>query len=109
MSKTHELHRKRRQPLEPFFSRQGIDRFEPFIAEEAKTMEHQLQSLKGSHRIIRLDHVFYAFSADIIGKICCESPPNFINDPDFALHLYETFIILNDFIDSATGTMHLTS
>ena len=75
-------------------------------------MERQLQSLKGSHRIIRLDHVFYAFSADIIGKICCESPPNFINDPDYGLHLYEPFIILiflNDFIDSAIGTMHLIS
>ena len=88
MSKTHELHRKRRKPLEPFFSRQGIDRFEPFIAEEVKKMERGLQSLQGSNRVIRLDHVFSAFSGDVIGKICCESPPNFIDDPDFAPHWY---------------------
>lgn len=88
MSKTHELHRKRRKPLEPFFSRQGIDRFEPFIVEEVKKMDHRLQSLKGSNRVIRLDHVFSAFAGDVIGKICCESPPNFIDDPDFAPHWY---------------------
>ena len=88
MSKTHELHRKRRKPLEPFFSRQGIDRFEPFIAEEVKTMERRLQSLQGSDRMIRLDHVFSAFSGDVIGKICCESPPKFIDDLNFAPHWY---------------------
>ena len=86
MTQTHELHRKRRKPLEPFFSRQGIDRIEPFIAEEVKKMDIRLQNLKGSDRVIRLDHVFSAFAGDVIGKICCESPTNFIEDPDFAPH-----------------------
>ena len=86
MSKDHELHRKRRKPLEPFFSRQGIERFEPFIIEVAKLMDRRLQSFKGSDRVIRLDHVFSAFAGDVIGKIACESPPKFIEDPDFAPH-----------------------
>ena len=51
-------------------------------------MERRIQSLKGSNRVIRLDHVFSAFSGDVIGKICCESPPDFIDDPDFAPHWY---------------------
>ena len=86
MSKTHELHRKRRKPLEPFFSRQGIERLEPFILEVARVMDRRLQSLKGSNRVIRLDHVFSAFAGDVIGKICCESPPKFIENPDFSPH-----------------------
>lgn len=86
MTKTHELHRMRRKPLEPFFSRQGIDRFEPFITSVANIMDRRLQSLEGSKRIIRLDHVFSAFAGDAIGKICCESPPKFIEDPYFAPH-----------------------
>ena len=90
MSKTHELHRKRRKPLEPFFSRQGIERFEPFVIEVVKLMDRRLQSLKGSKRVIRLDHVFSAFAGDVIGKICCESPPRFIEDPDFAPHWCES-------------------
>ena len=90
MSKTHELHRKRRKPLEPFFSRQGIERFEPFVIEVAKLMDRRLQSLKGSNRVVRLDHVFSAFAGDVIGKICCESPPRFIEDPGFAPHWYKS-------------------
>ena len=88
MTKTHELHRKRRKPLEPFFSRHGIERFEPLIAEEVNKMDRRLQSLKLSNRVVRLDHVFSAFTGDVIGNICCESPPNFIDDPDFAPHWY---------------------
>ena len=72
-------------------------------------MERRLQSLKGSHHIIRLDHVFYAFSGDMIGEICCESPPNFINHPDFAPHLYETFITWNEYTDSDIDTTYLTN
>ena len=90
MSKTHELHRKRRKPLEPFFSRQGIERFEPFVVEAVKLMDRRLQSFKGSNRVIRLDHVFSAFAGDVIGGICCESPPKLIEDPDFASHWCES-------------------
>lgn len=88
MTKAHELHRKRRKPFGSFFSRQGTDCFEPFIAEEAKMMDGRPQSLQGFNRVTRLDHVFSAFAGDVIDRNCCESPPNFIDDPDFAPHWY---------------------
>ncbi|KAF9889738.1 hypothetical protein FE257_007044 [Aspergillus nanangensis] len=83
MTENHELHRRRRKPLEPFFSRMGIDKMEPMIIEEAKLLNDRLTGLKGSGNIIRLDHVFSAFAGDVIGRICCESPPDMMNHPEF--------------------------
>ncbi|KND86540.1 Trichodiene oxygenase [Tolypocladium ophioglossoides CBS 100239] len=84
MSETHELHRKRRKPLEPFFSRQGIERIESSVAEETRLLDDRIQALRGSNAVIRLDHAFSAFAGDVIGKICCEEPPKFLEDANFA-------------------------
>ncbi len=51
-------------------------------------MDGRPQSLQGFNRVTRLDHVFSAFAGDVIDRNCCESPPNFIDDPDFAPHWY---------------------
>ncbi|CAI7646069.1 unnamed protein product [Penicillium glandicola] len=83
MTENHELHRRRRKPLEPFFSRMGIDKMEPMIIEEAKLLNARLTGLKGSGNVVRLDHVFSAFAGDVIGRICCESPPDMLNNPEF--------------------------
>ena len=83
MTENHELHRLRRKPLEPFFSRQGIDRLESMIIEETRILNDRMESLKGSKSIIRLDHVFSAFAGDVIGKICCEQPPSMMLQPEF--------------------------
>lgn len=81
----------RRKPLEPFFSRMGVQRLQPLIAEIALKMENRLRELEGTRKLVRLDHVFSAFSGDIIGRIClstnssaAEERPEFLDDPDFA-------------------------
>ncbi|KAK4206663.1 putative cytochrome P450, putative EED11494.1 cytochrome P450 [Rhypophila decipiens] len=83
MTENHELHRRRRKPLEPFFSRMGIARMEEMIISEAKLLSDRLESMKGSKTVIRLDHVFSAFAGDVIGKICCETPPSMMKNPEF--------------------------
>ncbi|KAL4932039.1 cytochrome P450 [Aspergillus undulatus] len=83
MTQNHDLHRRRRKPLEPFFSRLGIDRIEHFIIEETKLLDDRLQSLAGSGIIVRLDHLFSAFAGDVIGRICAESEPDLIKRGDF--------------------------
>jgi cytochrome P450 len=83
MTENHELHRRRRKPLEPFFSRLGIDRMEGMIIEEAKVLNTRLEEMRGSKRVIRLDHVFSAFAGDVIGRICCETPPNMMSQTEF--------------------------
>ena len=85
MTSNHELHRRRRKPLEPFFSRLGIDKMESMIIEEAQLLNTRMDGLKGSKSVIRLDHVFSAFAGDVIGRICCETPPNMMNEASFGL------------------------
>lgn len=84
----HDLHRVRRKPLEPFFSRMGISRLQPVLAEVALRLEERLRELKGQNRVIRLDHAFSAFSGDIIGRICLDSSngkeDSFLDDSEFA-------------------------
>ena len=35
--------------------------------------------------IIRLDHVLYAFTGDVVGKICCDDRVEFLDDANFAV------------------------
>ncbi|KAL4816633.1 putative cytochrome P450 [Aspergillus spinulosporus] len=79
----HELHRLRRRPLDPFFSRMGIDRLEPLIIEEAKLLNDRLQSYSGSGHVLRLTDVFSAFAGDVITQICSEGGPTMMNKPEF--------------------------
>ena len=83
----HNLHRKRRKPLEPFFSRLGVSRLQPMLVEVTLKLEARLRQFAGKNQPIRLDHAFSAFSGDIIGRICLDKDDNseeFLDDPDFA-------------------------
>lgn len=80
--------RRRRKPLEPFFSRLGITRVEETIIGEAKELNDRLERLKGSNSIIYLDYVFSAFAGDVIGKICCVNPPVMMAKEEFGKDWY---------------------
>ncbi|KAI1292699.1 cytochrome P450 [Xylaria venustula] len=88
----HSLHRKRRKPLEPFFSRMGITRLQETLAEVALHLESRLRDYNGQGKVIRLDHALSAFSGDIIGRICLgdvKPQDKFLNDPEFAPDWYD--------------------
>ncbi|KAF2466572.1 cytochrome P450 [Lindgomyces ingoldianus] len=87
LTKDHDLHRKRRRPFEPFFSKKGISSFQLILAEIALKLESRLCALEGTGQIIRLDHAFSCYSGDIMSRICLgkdDSRPNFLSDPDFS-------------------------
>lgn len=86
LSTEHALHRKRRKPLEPFFSRMGVTRLQPIIAEVASHFESRLRALRGTGTVIRLDHALAAFSGDVIGSICLgnDRGDRFLDEPDFS-------------------------
>ncbi|KAI0548664.1 cytochrome P450 [Xylaria curta] len=88
----HNLHRKRRKPLEPFFSRMGITRLQGMLAEIALHLESRLREFEGQSKVVRLDHALSAFSGDIIGRICLgdvQPGDSFLDDPDFAPAWYD--------------------
>ncbi|KAL4933790.1 cytochrome P450 [Aspergillus undulatus] len=90
---SHDLHRKRRKPLDPYFSRQGITRLEPMVAElTEKLVVNRLESYKGTGKVVRLDHAFTAFSGDVINRICVNRPSEvYVEDEDFAPWWFDMF------------------
>lgn len=82
----HDLHRRRRKPLEPFFSRLGVVRLQPILAQVVANLVSRFEALKGTHSVVRLDHAFTAFSGDVICKICCVEHDDLLQDPNFAPH-----------------------
>ncbi|KAI0116202.1 putative cytochrome P450 [Hypoxylon sp. NC0597] len=89
LSHTHELHRRRRKPVEPYFSRLGVTKLEPLIHEAVDKLIKRFQSFGGTGRIVRLDHAMLAFSGDVIGHVCVENPAELIDDEDFSPAWYD--------------------
>ncbi|KAM5349174.1 hypothetical protein ACJ41O_008997 [Fusarium nematophilum] len=84
VSEDHDLHRIRRKPLDPFFSRRTIQNYETMIVDECKLLDDRLKSLKGSGTVVNMEHVYAAITGDVIGKISVMNPPSFVTDPDFS-------------------------
>ena len=80
---SHDLHRLRRKPMEPFFSRLGVSRSWPDIAEVVECFARRIESLKGTGSVIRFDHACSAFAGDVIGQICFNKEQKLLEDPDF--------------------------
>ncbi|KAK2608849.1 hypothetical protein QQS21_002562 [Conoideocrella luteorostrata] len=101
----HDLHRRRRKPLESFFSRRGLSKLEHIISEVALHLESRFKELKGSGKVIRLDHACSAFSGDIIGRICLGGEPGqrFLDDSSFASDWYNVIHAVGRSIPFITG------
>lgn len=89
LTRDHDLHRQRRKPLDPFFSRNGVQRLQGMITELTVKMERRLHEFSGTGKVVRMDHVFSAFSSDVMRRICLsvgpngEKSPDLLDDPDF--------------------------
>ena len=53
------------------------------IAETVNKLVGRFDKLKGTETVIRLDHVFAAFTGDVIGNLCCVERVNFLDDENF--------------------------
>lgn len=51
----------------------------------------RFEGLKGTGKVVRLDHAFTAFSGDVISRLCIDDPPNFVDSPEFAPGWFELF------------------
>lgn len=70
--------------MEPFFSRSGVLRLQPLLAETIEKFEDRLEQTKGSGSVIRLDHAFFALSGDVVDKLCWAEKEEFLDDPNFS-------------------------
>jgi cytochrome P450 len=78
------MHRQRRKPIEPYFSRLGVTKLEPFINKAVGKLMKRFESLRETGRIVRLDHAMLAFAGDVIGHVCVEDPVELMDDEDFS-------------------------
>ncbi|KAK0639802.1 cytochrome P450 family protein [Cercophora newfieldiana] len=90
VAKDHDFHRMRRKPLDPFFSRQTVQRYEEMIVEEVNLIENKIASYKGTGKPITMDYVSAAMTGDLIVKICLANPPSFADEEDFAPDWYHS-------------------
>jgi cytochrome P450 len=79
----HDLHQQRRKPLDKFLSRQNIARLQSIIHDEIRTLDRKMLAAKDTGTAVRLDHVFTAFTGDIVGQIACGESPELLDGPNF--------------------------
>ena len=58
----HELHRKRREALNPFFSKRSVVELGPMISQKVDLLCKQFEDHLSSQIPINLSEVYYAFS-----------------------------------------------
>ncbi|KAL4911390.1 hypothetical protein BDW74DRAFT_184762 [Aspergillus multicolor] len=90
-TRDHDLHRMRRKRYEPFFSRLSVNRIEPLIVEEVKSLGKRLEAASKTGRVLDLEHVTMAYTGDIITTLCSEKSPDMIRHPEFGKGWYEIF------------------
>ncbi|RAO64541.1 uncharacterized protein BHQ10_000553 [Talaromyces amestolkiae] len=63
---SHSHHRLRRNALNPFFSKQAVQRMEPLITEKIERLSSRLTDAAKTQRVVRLDAALMALTMDII-------------------------------------------
>ncbi|KAF2706940.1 cytochrome P450 family protein [Pleomassaria siparia CBS 279.74] len=86
----HHLHRVRRKPIEPYFSRLGINQLEPIIHELVEKFLKRFEALEGTGAVVRLDHAMLCYTGDMISRVCCEDATSLLDDKDFSKDWYES-------------------
>ena len=60
-------------------------RLQPLLAEMVRKLEKRFEGVRGSDQVIRLDHAYFALSADIVGKLCWAEKEDSLDDPEFGV------------------------
>ncbi|MCJ1267522.1 hypothetical protein MMC22_007407 [Lobaria immixta] len=64
----HDLHRKRREALNPFFSKKSVTSLEPIISQKVQQLQHRLEDHTKQQTPINLSDVYFAFAMDVVSR-----------------------------------------
>lgn len=81
----HDIHRKRRAAVLPFFSKQKIYALEPVITSTVDKLCEKVQDYVKSGDVMPLRSAFHCFAADVIGEYCFAESGGLLDKPNFAL------------------------
>ncbi|CAN8106456.1 unnamed protein product [Discula destructiva] len=96
----HDLHRKRRAILNPYFSKRAVVALEPLIHERLDTLCARLESFVSSasaYYPINLTSVFSAFTADVTTTYFYGSCPDYLGSRDMSFGLKDALTALLDY------------
>ncbi|KAI7777790.1 hypothetical protein LA080_003067 [Diaporthe eres] len=96
---THDLHKRRRNQVAPFFSKSSIRGLEPLIVHQinkfCSRLEARSQLSPASKEVVNLTHAFMALTGDIITKVCFGQPTGLLDLDDLGRDWYEARVIGN--------------
>jgi cytochrome P450 len=85
MTVEHEVHRKRRGALNPFFSKASIVSNMPVIQEKLAVMCSRLDKIAGSRQILDLESIFLAVTTDVLTQCSYGWSYDYCNNPNWAM------------------------
>lgn len=85
MTVEHEVHRKRRGALNPFFSKASIVSHIPIIQEKLAIMCDRLDKIVGSREVLDLEAVLLAVTTDVLTQCSYGWTYDYCHDPAWAM------------------------
>ncbi|KAK4197369.1 putative cytochrome P450 E-class, group IV, partial [Triangularia verruculosa] len=80
----HNLHKIRRKPLEPLFSRRAIDLAQDSIWSFAARVDELFDKAKKTGHVISINRAFAAYVDDAVSKACFGKSIGLLDDEDFS-------------------------
>lgn len=65
MTLEHDLHKKRREALAPFFSKRNVVLLEPLIRDKVQQLVHLIAKHATENKPVNLSNAFFAFSNEL--------------------------------------------
>lgn len=93
----HDLHRKRRAILSPYFSKRAVSGLEPIINERLEVLCSRVRETVAQGTAIDLTSAFSAFTADVVTHHFYGSHQDFLSTKDFHFALKVALTALFDF------------
>jgi cytochrome P450 len=76
----HDLHRRRREALNPYFSIQRIGQLDQMLLAKSAQVEGVFANARERGEILNLSDVYFAFCNDVVHQYCFGTTPDILND-----------------------------
>ncbi|POS72201.1 cytochrome P450, partial [Diaporthe helianthi] len=86
----HDLHRRRRNALNSFFSVASIRRLEPIMKKYLAKLVARIEKAGSSGEVIQMHHLFKACASDVITVYAFDDCFNFMDRADFGKSFFES-------------------
>ncbi|TVY28882.1 Cytochrome P450 monooxygenase [Lachnellula hyalina] len=80
----HDLHRKRRDSLNPFFSTKSVMKLAPQIQAKTAQLEDIFATSLAQDKIVNLSDFYFAFASDVVSQYCFSRNQNILARPQQA-------------------------